>query len=165
MVQKPTAVTISSDHKGGKRTHTLPSQCRIYLNVPATHYSGHNWMDPKKIDPLRWTCNSNDSRELATSRLREDSVKSNPGRFLAFSDGARGCLGRKFAEVEVVAFLATILRDKTVELGKGLDRERVEKDLFDRCAEQLTLAPLPYITVRLSRREGRNANKRAYESL
>lgn len=38
------------------------------------------------------------------------------GSFLPFSDGARACLGRKFANVEFVAILSTLFREYSVEL-------------------------------------------------
>ncbi|KAL8642325.1 MAG: hypothetical protein Q9228_000977 [Teloschistes exilis] len=38
------------------------------------------------------------------------------GAFLPFSHGARACLGRRFAMVELVGVMATIMRDWTVEL-------------------------------------------------
>ncbi|KAI4191628.1 MAG: hypothetical protein LQ346_004690, partial [Caloplaca aetnensis] len=38
------------------------------------------------------------------------------GAFIPFSDGPRGCLGRRFAMVELVAVAATIFREYSVEL-------------------------------------------------
>jgi cytochrome P450 len=39
------------------------------------------------------------------------------GAFIPFSEGARACLGRRFATVEILAALALILRDYSVELA------------------------------------------------
>jgi cytochrome P450 len=129
MVQHDTVVPVSS--KEGQITwHRLPAGCRSYLNVPATHYSARNWIDPKKIDIDRWQ----------PGRQRGNKAESS-GRFLAFSRGARTCLGKKFALVELTSFFATVLKDYRVELGVGLDRKQVERDLFTKCAERLTLAP------------------------
>lgn len=38
------------------------------------------------------------------------------GAFIPFSDGPRGCLGRRFAMAEIVAVVATFFRDYSVEL-------------------------------------------------
>lgn len=39
------------------------------------------------------------------------------GSYLPFSEGPRACLGRRFAQVEIMAVLATIFRDYSVELA------------------------------------------------
>jgi hypothetical protein len=39
------------------------------------------------------------------------------GAFIPFSEGARACLGRRFATVEILAVLALILRDYSIELA------------------------------------------------
>ncbi|KAI4251405.1 MAG: hypothetical protein L6R42_008404, partial [Xanthoria sp. 1 TBL-2021] len=60
-----------------------------------------------------------------------------PGAFIPFSDGPRACLGRRFAMVELVAVIATMMREYSVELDtrewiseevlKGMDvREKEE---------------------------------------
>lgn len=40
-----------------------------------------------------------------------------PGAFLPFSDGVRSCLGRRLAQVEVVATLATVFKEYSLELA------------------------------------------------
>lgn len=40
-----------------------------------------------------------------------------PGAFIAFSEGARSCIGRRLAQVEVVAVLATIFQKYSIELA------------------------------------------------
>lgn len=39
------------------------------------------------------------------------------GAYIPFSEGARSCLGRRFAQIEVLAVLAVIFRDYSVELA------------------------------------------------
>lgn len=41
------------------------------------------------------------------------------GAYLPFSEGPRSCLGRRFAQIEVLAVLAVIFRDYSVELDVG----------------------------------------------
>ncbi|KAI4105196.1 MAG: hypothetical protein LQ339_003527 [Xanthoria mediterranea] len=58
-----------------------------------------------------------------------------PGAFIPFSDGPRACLGRRFAMVELVAVIATLMRGYSVELDvrewiRGHDDEgKVEETL------------------------------------
>jgi len=51
------------------------------------------------------------------------------GSYLPFSDGLRGCLGRRFAQVEILAALAVILTQHTVELAvdEWASDEKVEE--------------------------------------
>lgn len=81
-----------------------------------------------------------------------DRARQMRGTFLTFSDGQRSCLGRKFAQSEYIAFLATLLKDYRVVLGEGQDFERVEKDVYLRCAGRITLAPLDNVKLELKRR-------------
>ncbi|KAI9846135.1 MAG: hypothetical protein M1838_001394 [Thelocarpon superellum] len=39
------------------------------------------------------------------------------GAFMAFSEGPRACLGRRFAQVEILAVIAVIFRDYSIELA------------------------------------------------
>lgn len=74
------------------------------------------------------------------------------GAFLPFSDGARACSGKKFATVEFVAVLFTLLRDHRVQLEDGWTAERVKKILSGRKAGGLTLQPPESIPLRYVRR-------------
>lgn len=51
------------------------------------------------------------------------------GAYIPFSEGARSCLGRRFAQVEILAVLAVIFREYSVELAvdEYASDEEVEK--------------------------------------
>lgn len=49
------------------------------------------------------------------------------GAYIPFSEGARSCLGRRFAQIEVLAVLAVIFRDYSVELA--LDEHASDEQL------------------------------------
>ncbi|KAL8853819.1 MAG: hypothetical protein Q9221_001290 [Calogaya cf. arnoldii] len=75
---------------------------------------------------------SNSSLDIGSSTL----FRPPPGAFIPFSDGPRACLGRRFAMVELVAVISTIMRDYSVELDtrewvkeeelKGMDKGKRE---------------------------------------
>jgi cytochrome P450 len=142
MIHQPTVVPVEMK-ESAKREIILPADCRVYLNVPATQYSPINWTNPRKLDPNRWITNAGE---------QDDNWRKVSGRLIGFSDGARACLGRKFAQAEILAFLATALRHHRVALRKDMDRERVERDLYTTSAGLLTLSPLDYIKVELQPR-------------
>lgn len=74
------------------------------------------------------------------------------GTLLTFSDGARACLGRKFAQAEYIAFFAGLLRDYSVELAPGSDAKTVEKGLYLKCAGKPNLMPVDNIKLVLKLR-------------
>jgi hypothetical protein len=51
------------------------------------------------------------------------------GAYLPFSEGFRSCLGRRFAQVEILAVLAVIFKHYSVELdlGEWMSDEEIEK--------------------------------------
>jgi len=51
------------------------------------------------------------------SSSHESLFRPAPGAFIPFSDGARSCLGRRLAQIEVVAVLSTIYQKYSVELA------------------------------------------------
>jgi len=53
------------------------------------------------------------------------------GAYIPFSDGYRSCLGRRFAQVEILAVLAVVFKTWSIELCVGLtmsDEELVKAD-------------------------------------
>lgn len=82
-------------------------------------------------------------------------LKPPKGTFLPFSEGSRMCSGKKFASVEFVAVLYTLLRDYRVELAldqPGWTKERVLSVLKGRKAGALTLAVPEHIPLRFVKR-------------
>jgi cytochrome P450 len=155
MVSTPTQIHVSQP-SGPPQTVILPAECRVYINVPATHLTPRYWPEPHKLDPTRWLkppqsehpSSTTDKKPTAADRSRQMR-----GTFLTFSDGGRACLGRKFAQAEYIAFLATLLREYRVELREDMDRALVEKWIYLRCKGTLTLAPLDNVRIVLRRRE------------
>jgi cytochrome P450 len=132
----------------------LPAECRIYINVPATHHTPRYWPDPYKLDPTRWL-KAPQSEKLSSTAKETTAVAHSRyvrGTFLTFSDGGRACLGRKFAQAEYIAFLATLLREYRVELREDMEKDLVQKWIHLRCKGTLTLAPLDNVRLVLKKR-------------
>jgi cytochrome P450 len=127
----------------GEKTYTVPGNTHIFLNS-AIHRNPKYWpaapntsndrsgrkRDVDTFRPERW---------LATAKLEEDFVdigydeeelrgpsgedtsaslfKPVKGSYIPFSDGFRSCIGRRFAQVEILAVLAVIFKDYSVELA------------------------------------------------
>ncbi|GAP88716.1 putative cytochrome P450 [Rosellinia necatrix] len=81
------------------------------------------------FDPARWTDAIGDGGDDDGGGGGEGSagagggfLRPRAGTFVPFSEGARGCLGRRFALAEACAAVATLFRSHSVELVTGGDR-------------------------------------------
>lgn len=118
-----------------KKTHIIPGGIQIHLNTIALHRNPRFWVPAGKTEeeaqplsyrPERWLLEKKQTEgmdfgeEDGLAPEGKDTSKAfyRPyrGSFIPFSDGARACLGRKFANVEFVAILAILFRDYSVEL-------------------------------------------------
>lgn len=142
--------------------------------------------DLEEFKPERWFVNRKDeAKEQEEISDRGDSHLDIPtslyrprrGAYIPFSEGARSCLGRRFAQVKVMAALATIFSQYSVELAlddfaseeelRGLSEsqreeiwERARQDAFRKLRENMrTLFTLQLrgedVKVRFVRRRDR----------
>ena len=130
---------------------------RDSLSAPGVQFNPRYWPDPYTFDPDRWLSqgSNNAIRESAKEKniVAADRTRHMRGTLLTFSDGARACLGRKFAQAEYVAFLTALLREFRVVLAAGEDRQKVERDLFLKSSGKVTLSPCRNFGLTLQRRE------------
>ncbi|KAL8836470.1 MAG: hypothetical protein Q9170_002903 [Blastenia crenularia] len=124
------------------REYIVPPNTLILMNTSATHRNPKYWPEvtPKgndgppfpvsSFDPARWLGKSNDDSPCTPVA----------GSFMPFSDGPRACMGKRFAQAQLCAVLATIYKDHSIELAVKKDersynerwqeaREKAEKEL------------------------------------
>lgn len=96
------------------RSRVIPKNTIVMVNFAATYH-----------DPTRWT-----QRDISTARKKElhdsPALYFDPHRWLRnegpetqippFGVGPRSCIGKAFAQVEMVAFIATVFKEYSVEL-------------------------------------------------
>ncbi|OSD01453.1 cytochrome P450 [Trametes coccinea BRFM310] len=92
-----TSFTITNA-AGEKSTVPVPRGSHIGICTRALHFNPRYWDEPEAFKPERFLGN-----------YHRDA-------FLPFSGGARGCVGRGFAETESVAVLSTIISRYKVEV-------------------------------------------------
>lgn len=119
------------------RIHNLPLGTLVLINTSALHRHPKYWPQTgaeasskdnrnpvAAFNPDSWfrTDSSDAEPQQGARRLR----RPQEGSFMPFSDGSRGCLGKKFALVELCGVVTRIFSEYTVELA--LDGIPEEKD-------------------------------------
>ncbi|TGO50596.1 hypothetical protein BCON_0180g00220 [Botryotinia convoluta] len=115
-----------------ERTFTVPANTLILINTSATHRNPKYWPSSSSVpspdktkqrteNPLHpveiWKPWENWLDEASRKLKRPD-----PGTYISFSSGARECIGKRFAQVEISAILARLLKTHSVELATdGVD--------------------------------------------
>ena len=118
---------------------TVPGKCTITLDTVALHRNPKYWPHTSEEDllefrPERWlldTAKPNANTEDNTYAEEEGLDFEGPDKrpdtaaslfrppkssYIPFSEGYRSCLGRRFAQVEILAVLAVIFKTWSVEL-------------------------------------------------
>ncbi|KAH6682921.1 cytochrome P450 [Halenospora varia] len=124
LIPKVTTADQSLEYEG--KTIDLPAGSRISIDVVSLHRNPKYWgSDNHEFKPSRWLMLAGyvpppDTNDESPSHINLYHPPKNA--FFAFNGGFRGCLGRKFAQVEFATIIAVLLKDHTVELvdeGKG----------------------------------------------
>jgi len=139
----PKSVTKSSDQDiilDGKKV-TLPAGAHIALNTIGAHRNPKYWPrmpgdgeDLENFRPERWlvkvAADGTQQVDSATESEGDDDFggftgedssaqlfRPVRGSYLPFSEGARSCLGRRLAQVKIMAVLAVIFQNYSIELA------------------------------------------------
>lgn len=151
-------------------SHTIPPDTSVALNPLGLHYNKSYWgPDADTYDPSRWDpSNSSSFLQQFSDPAGEDEkgggevmpklLKPKRCTWIPFSEGYRGCLGKKFAEVEFVAVLTVLLRRKKVSIlrleGETEEMARARaQNLVDSCTNLTALNVNGKIGIVLSDRE------------
>ncbi len=120
------------------KQHMLKKGSHIILDTPSMQRNPFVWVDPMEYIPARHLTGE---------------AKAN---FVGFSLGPRQCIGKRFAEVEMVAFLSHVIKDYKI-FPAPRDGESLEemKEKLMACTEELTLRPLKF-GLKFEQRAGRS---------
>ncbi|GAB7360880.1 hypothetical protein MBLNU230_g0866t1 [Neophaeotheca triangularis] len=142
---------------------TIPGGCFIYLASAALHRNPKFWphtdeRDLRAFRPERWlldTTSSSGSKPTDSDNAyaeeegldfdgpdkRADTAASlfrpEKGSYVPFSEGYRSCLGRRFAQVEILAVLAVIFKRYSVELDVRAFMTDEELEVADEGAKRV----------------------------
>ena len=113
---------------------TIPPLTYVIPNINAVHTYPRYWgSDPLTWNPKRWmlpegsSSDANGTRNTGGSK-NETLLTPPKGSFVPWSDGARGCPGKKFGQVEFVAAMCFLFREHKVapvlEGGESMEAAR-----------------------------------------
>ncbi|KAF2724239.1 cytochrome P450 monooxygenase-like protein [Polychaeton citri CBS 116435] len=133
---QPQGIQLNGQH------YTVPGGSYVTISTAATHRNPKYWPhtsieDLEEFRPERWLLDetkgangafgSDDKAYQEEEGMEFDQTDKRPdtaaslfrparGAYIPFSDGYRSCLGRRFAQVEILAVLAVMFKSWTVEL-------------------------------------------------
>lgn len=114
--ETPKSITLNG------REYTVPADTLILANTSATHRNPKYWPSavPKagdgppypvsSFDPARWLRTESEGGATAC-------FSPAPGSFIPFADGPRACMGKRFAQAQFCAVMASIFKHCSVELA------------------------------------------------
>ncbi|KAK1820087.1 hypothetical protein LTR12_005528 [Friedmanniomyces endolithicus] len=143
---------------GGKHV-TVPADCNVTLDTVALHRNPKYWPHTSEEDlldfrPERWLVDGGanghhdhghgdeahnggveEGLDFDGPDKRPDTAPSlfrpAKGAYIPFSDGYRSCLGRRFAQVKILAVLAVVFKTWSIELCVGLTMSDEEIERAD----------------------------------
>lgn len=168
--------------------YMIPGSSHIFLSA-AIHRNPKYWpapanasksdaaRDPDQFRPERWLADANSADQFVDINYDDEELRGPSGEdtsaqlfkpvkgsYIPFSDGFRSCIGRRFAQVEILAVLAVIFSQYSVELAVddyatdgevermpvgGKERREVYKKAVDRADNLLKTKAASIITLQL----------------
>jgi len=115
----------------------IPVGTRMVADVVAIHRHQGVWgQDSSEWNPGRWL--------TSDGKIRRPSK----GEFLAFSEGARACIGKKFAETEFKGIMCCLFENYKVKMHIGSNKEDVL--LTQEEAREQALKSMNFLKYRLA---------------
>jgi len=101
-----TVIEYSDGVSETKKKYIVKAGTNIACSISALHKNPLYWNDPEKFDP---------------DRFHEDVIRTtlkHPFQFVPFSAGPRNCIGQRFASLELIAIVVTLMQNFSVSLTK-----------------------------------------------
>ncbi|KAF8243722.1 cytochrome P450 [Wilcoxina mikolae CBS 423.85] len=111
------------------RTYLLPAETSVFATLTGLHYNPAYWgASPAEFTPRKWDARDPNSGWYAadgtsiSTEIQPGTQLRQPlkGSWVAFAEGFRSCLGKKFALMEMCAFLAVLFGRYRVTIESGV---------------------------------------------
>ncbi|KAM0351067.1 hypothetical protein ACHAPU_002848 [Fusarium lateritium] len=125
-------------------TVAIPAGTRVHLDMAAFGVNPFKWEDPETYNPMRHLRETEDVNGKKVTLTFQD--------FLGYSAGSRQCIGKRFAEVTMVCFLAHMVLNFRWEVVANPGETQEQADVrASTGSEQFMLTP-PKYGLRFTRR-------------
>lgn len=116
--------------------HPVKKGSHVIIDSPACSRNPFEWSDPTTFDPTRWI----DERDKGYQH------------FTGFSSGVRVCIGKRMAEVEMIAVISILCKEYKMSpvYQEGETREELVKRMM-KGSEELNLQP-PKFALKFEKR-------------
>ncbi|KAH7028044.1 cytochrome P450 [Microdochium trichocladiopsis] len=152
------ATANAAGAKVQKHTVAIPAGTRVHLDMAAFGVNPFKWEDPETYNPARHLRETEDVNGKRMTVNRNFEIRSNAATqvtfqdFLGFSAGSRQCIGKRFAEVTMVCFLAHMVLNFRWEVVPNPGETQEEANVrASTGSEQFVLTP-PNYDLRMTRR-------------
>ena len=111
-------VLSAADGNNQHQDIAIPPNTYVVVNFMHLHCSPELWgNDALEFRPSRWITRTDSSNTFSGSGYSPDEKleRPPPGAFIPWATGPRNCPGMKFAQVEFVSVIASLLSDSRVE--------------------------------------------------
>lgn len=129
------------------KKYFIPAGTAIALDLSNTERNPNYWDNPDEFIPSRFDARINPKDEYVEGKFKFP-VK---GAFIGFGDGPRACLGRKFAEMEIIGCLAVMAQGWTFHLKEGWTK-KMAWEVLNSSTQFTTIRPQRNIPIVLRRR-------------
>lgn len=99
--------STTKDYKIDGTKLVLKAGSRVLIPALGFHHDPEIYSNPHNFDPDRFT--------------PEESAKRNPYAFMAFGDGPRNCIGKRFGMMQAKLGLASLIRDFKFNLSEKVE--------------------------------------------
>lgn len=123
---------------------------------------------PTRVSQCCYSCVREVRYFVERGQAPSSLLNPRPGSYIPFSDGHRGCLGKRFALVELVAVVSRIFKEYRVELAFDCPadaseeyrrkkweeaREKAEREMSLGVKFKLSLRMTGHVPIRFAKRE------------
>ncbi|KAI1081624.1 putative cytochrome P450 [Whalleya microplaca] len=128
----------------GEKTLNIPEGVNLTVNLRAMQVHPQYWSDAKSWKPSRWIMNPAPTKSPSAEQMaNEQLILPSKSIFFPWGEGPQICPGKKFAEVEGVAVLASLFQAHHIQVKREAgENDKAVSKRIDSCLNDVDLEML-----------------------